>query len=62
MSKKAKPRFRDDCIFFVLLNEKKVMVDQLISSYCRCLAYKGEDVVIISCGQDCPFYKKRGVK
>jgi len=55
--KKAKPMFREDCLYFFLSIKRQVMVDHLISSYCRCLAYKGETVVLISCGQDCPFYK-----
>ena len=61
--KKAKPIFRVDCFYFSSSpKEKMVIVDQPIISYYRCLAYKGEEVVIISCGQDCPFYKKRGVR
>ncbi len=62
MRKKANPMFNVDCIFIAMATKKQVIVDRLITSYYRCLA-NAEDlgpVVLISCGKDCPFYKKRG--
>ena len=39
-----KPIFRRDCRFF--------------KSETLCTAYKGDNVVLISCGKDCPFFEK----
>ena len=52
--KKGKVILRNDCSFFATLVNNQTM----IAHYC--LAYRGEDAEIISCGKDCPFYEKRG--
>jgi len=50
--RKAKPAFKEECTFFAsLINHGKT-----VGHYC--LAYSGEDVVLISCGKDCPFYER----
>ena len=50
--KKAKPRFKDDCIYFQVLLQQTVIIEY------RCGYYEFANV-IISCGKDCPFYKRK---
>jgi len=45
---------RTDCAFFASIGRRKI----ILKYYCMCPGKK--EVVIISCGRKCRFYKKEG--